>query len=82
MRPPRVLIGLMNVMFVKFSQRLFKMPPLGLPMMPTINSNISVDFSQTFIFLANFGLALSFCYFEKTMWINIRSQTHKLKLPL
>ena len=34
------------------------MPPLGLPMMPTINSNISVNFNQTFIFLANFSLAL------------------------
>ena len=41
------------------------MPPLGLPMMPTINSNIFVDFTQTFIFLANFGLALFFSYFEK-----------------
>ena len=55
----------MDVTFVKFSQRIFKMPPLGLPMMPTINSNISVDFNQTFIFLANFSLALSFSYFEK-----------------
>ena len=77
------LYPLMDVTFVKFSQRIFKMPPLGLPMMPTINSNISVDFTQTFIFLAYFGLALSFSYFEKkTMWIYIRSQTHKLKLPL
>ena len=48
----------MDVRFVKFSQGIFKMPPLGLPMMPTINSNISVNFNQTFIFLANFSLAL------------------------
>ena len=49
-------------------------------MMPTIYSNISVDFTQTFIALAYFGLALSSSNFEETMWI--RSQTHKLKLPL
>ena len=55
----------MDVRFVKFSQGIFKMPPLGLPMMPTINSNISVDFTQTFIFLTAFGLSLSFSYFEK-----------------
>ena len=52
-------------MFDNFNQRIYKTPPLGLPMMPTINSNISVDFNQTFIFLANFSLALSFSYFEK-----------------
>jgi hypothetical protein len=69
-------------MFDNFNQRIYKTPPLGLPMMPTINSNISVDFNQTFIFLANFSLALSFSYFEKKIWINIKSLTHKLKLPL
>ena len=41
------------------------MPPLGLLMMPTINSNTSADFPQTFLFLAYFGLALFFSYFEK-----------------